>query len=643
MLKKPSTLVLALATLLCLVPASGVYAQKVTRQERGPVAPEELSPPGATLQTSSLTTPLPTNPTEPLGRAADPRYFTYGGQTIALLGISGSYLPHIKRNRPRDYTIPAPNTPINPTKEYCTYDQVGTRADGTPIYKYQQCIDKLKEAGVNHLRLWVGLNHSVGMLFVERGTGTDGREPYPNEQPFARETDTVTGAKKWNLDVWDATFFTNLKNVVQYCQNNGIIVVVTLFDPWSGWVNNQPSTGVWWAANNKAVGYANGIGFTNPNLFVQAENPTADPETGDIDTQQTNKDMRLYQVKFMQRTVNALTALNNFYWELANEPDGAKAHGAAMINWHRYMARKLWEWEEYKGRHHLIAANLSTRDAIDALTQAPRIDIINGHYVHMEGSYNLADGSGTVLEADRFAAIKLLRTYNAYRADGTAGAYNTRRWGFNEGRISGIPDNSDHNDPVTGSSVRVEAWEFMLNGGAIFDHLSYNWANTDPAANSPASDEARKFLGYLSKFMSTFSLDGMKRLTGNQTMRWIATPPVYGSPYWAAMSNGNAFLFYAHRSALSPHEFAKYDPFAGTTTATVSLTVQNLGAAGCFKAEWFNPDGSKTNNVGGVLNGVLQPITTHTTDFCWDPATSPQRGLTSPPYKQDIVLKITRK
>ena len=673
MLRKSSALALALVFLVNIMTASGVYAQTTPPPEEDPVVNVEVNPedvvpeeerplvePGQQTREEDTTyeeltveevvfgginsgmsgdelSAVATTGPPPLGKATDPRYFLYNDQTIVVVGVSGSYLPHVKRDRPRDYS--QPNPPINPALYNCTYDQIGTRSNGTPIYKYQQCVDKLKLAGVNHLKIWVALNHSVGKLFIERGTGAAGQDPYPNEQPFVRaEVNTTTHEKRWLLDSFDDTFFTNLYNVVKYCQDNDVIVGVTLFDPWSGWVGNQPSNGPWYAGNNKANGYANGIGFTDPALFIKAENPSANPDTSEIDTQTQNKVMREYQVKLMQRTVTALTTLNNFYWELANEPDGKKAYGLPLINWHKYMARKLYAMEP-ANRHHLIAVNLSTREAIDGVDKYSKIDIINGHYVFMKGPLSLP-GGGSIPEIDRFGAITLLRTYNAYNNAGAPTADNTKRWGFNEGRYGGVPDDSDYHDDVTGPSARVEAWENMINGSAIFDHLTYRWANNNSGDNNINADEARRFLGYLRKFMTSFSLSGMKRMMPAVASRWINNPPAYGSPYWAAMSNGSTYLFYAHRSGLSPHGFAKYDPFTGASFTTVSFTVQNLNGAGNYKAEWYNPDGTMTNGSGGVANGVLKPVTSVT--FYWHPTTNPTKLLTSPPYKQDIVLKITK-
>lgn len=619
MLKKSSTLMLVCAIVLNLAAASLVRAQS----EAVPVKPMTdmsltISWPQTGEQMSHRVSPLTTTPTTPLWRAADPRYFTYGGETIALFGISGSYVPHVVRDRPRDYNQ---SGIINPVIENCTYDQVGA------LRKYQQCVAKLKQAGLNHLRIWVALNHSPGKLPKERGTGPNGGDPYPNEQPFQRSSG------KWNLDLRDTTFFSNLYNVVKYCQDNGIIVGIVLFDPWSAWVGGVPANSPWYEANNIAAGYPNGIGFTDPKLFVMAENPTADPETGEIDYPGENADLRKHQVTHLHRTVNALTTLNNFYWELANEPDqDGRATGAAMINWHKYMARKLYEYEDGKGKHHLIAANVSTKDAIEALSQDSRIDIINSHYV------KLKNGAGPIPETNRFSGIRLLQAYNVYRDNGTPGFYNTKRWGFNESQPSGAGDGLG--DPVTADSARIEAWEFFMNGGALFDHLSYRWANPVAADNHPASDGARTYYSYLAKFMNTFSFEGMKRLTGNQTLKWATGTPVYGSPYWAAMGNGNVFLFYMHRSTISAHAYAKYEEYSGSTPITNSLTVQNLGAAGWYTALWYHPDGKAINGSSEVLNGVLQPAKQE--QFYWDPFTNPTKVLTSPPYKQDVVLKLTK-
>lgn len=647
-----------------------------TVQEETKSDPEESPTPAESGGgETSLVSPLPPTVAQPLGLADNPRYFKYGTETIALLGISGSYLPHIARDRPRAH---GPGD-YDPVKENCTFDITS----GAPARKYQKCVQKLKEAGLNHLQLWVFVNHSVGKLPKEKGTDpATGTDPYPNEQPFRWGTNPAVGpGKKWTVPndspapgtpgvtPWapvaaagrfDDQFFANLKSVVQYCQTNGIIVGVVLFDPWQGALDSpgdplhgEPTRSAWYAPNNWK-----GLGFTDRTLFVMGDDDNVlnvTESTQFIDKAGRNRVLRNLQVELMTRAATELSALNNFYWVLANEPDiDGRAYGRRLINWHKYMANKLYDFERTKlgNRHHLIAANLSTNAAtepvINSLIGESKIDIINGHYVRLKG------GAGPIDDEHRFAAVKLLRTYNNYDTNGAPTTFNLRRWGFNEGHPTGYVT-----DPLdTADGVRVEAWEFMLNGGALFDHLSYKWAN--PGANVSPDDpndrksaDARKYLSYLSGFLSPIRLDYMRRMVDTEANRFIATPPTYApsstdptspnydSAFWAAMSQGNKFLLYMHRSTYKNIDAGRYQVYTGSPRPGKPVVVQNLGAGACFNAEWFYPDGKPIDGLGGVEAGALKRIgNAIKIDTRSNPGLTTK--LNTPKYRHDIVLRITR-
>ena len=653
-------------------------------EEPTPSTEEEITPPGESpspgnMDELNLVADLPPNPSQNLRLAANPRYFTYGdnNQTIALLGVSGSYLPHVARNRQN----PRPNNVYDPVKDNCTYDQVSGA-----LRKYHLCVQALRQAGVNHMQIWVTLNHSVGKLPIEGPDAKpDGREgaPYNHEQPF------TWNGQKWNLNTdvvldgptlnpnslggFNNTFFTRLKEVVQYCQAQGIIVGIVLFDPWSGWKKDcpkgcpsYPGLSPWYAANN-----TQNLSFTSHPFVVMAEKTDMlesldgmlSLDNVEIDSSPANKTLRKVQIALMQKTAKELKDLKNFYWVLANEPDmDGRGFGRGMITWHKYMAKRLRLYEQQllgANRHHLIAVNVSTNPAsltgkpaptnvIDTLRQDPNIDIINSHYVRLLGP------ATPVPQAQRYGAMQLLRKWNDYTNAGTPHGFNNKRWGFSEDRSSG---NTRYVDGVlvrddtqwTADNVRVAAWEFLMNGGALYDHLSYRWANPASSNNEAQADLARTYLGYLGKFMNTFLLDGMKRMTVNQTDRWIDNPPPYGpytadtpdNVFWAAMSNGSeVFLYYMHRSAYKGDGADRYDPHTGGALAGKTMKFQKLGAAGRFKAEWFYPKGEKINSLGGVdtATKLLLPART----ACIDTRTVPTRELTPPPYKQDIVLRITR-
>ena len=539
------------------------------------------------------------------------RYFTYKGRAVALVGVSGGYFPHVEM--PPGRTLP--EKPGKPEERYCNYNQ----------NKYQSCFDRLEKAGLNHTRLWVSLNASPGSTACgARGVYA----PFPHEQPFHRDPvspdDPTHGptepAKcrnappKWNLDSFNDEFFTRLREVVQFAGKKGIVVEVVLFS--DGFDPNSKANSPWLAGNNtKQKGFANPA--EGDKYFTAVDDPAVESSEG-------IKYIRGRQIAVMQRVVDTLHDLDNYYYQLANEPDlGADSPDSKQVlAWHLWMAGELRKYEESKSVRHPIAANVASQQALDEVLDLAdsKIEAYTGHYVKISGA------------PVRHSAIAMLRTYNRYDAAGIEDGKNKGVWGFDEGKITGIGG-----DPGTAAEdARVEAWEFMTHGGGVFDHLSYQWGNVAPAANDPQSEAARSQLGLLQRFFKGLGLGQMRRSTVDQASFWLGNPPAYGSNdrYWAAMQGTGTWILYVHRSRISSQAFAKYEKVPGGPEGPPfeeSVIVQNLGACpGTFKAEWSK-------------DGASSPYRAET--FPWSPGekrTLRSWDMESQKYNRDTVLKITR-
>jgi hypothetical protein len=307
---------------------------------------------------------------------------------------------------------------------------------------------------------------------------------------------------------------------------------------------------------------------------------------------------------------------------------------------------------------------------IEAMSRDSKIDIITSHYV------TLTKDVTKVGHADRLGAIELLNGYNSYTS-GAPDGHNTKRWGFSEDVPSGIAGWDPPYAPIppsvfkvfdndyTAAHVRVEAWEFLMNGGAVFDHLAYRWGNVanptpTPSPSPPATynsggnmqaNLAREQLGYLGNFLKTINLDKMTRTMPNDINSWLNLPPTYGQrSYWAAMSRPNElqhkqqFLFYFHRSTIATED-TKYEVWqAGGANPRLSLSVRKLAGGinterGCFRADWYYPSGKRPNGNPAQTNGVLTKIQSDKIDFS---SHGLNISLLGPAYVQDILVKITR-
>jgi hypothetical protein len=599
-------IMLSLALILVLL-SSSIMTSKVS----GTSDISTSSDISVNLAAAPITLNLTTAPTAPITIDSTRHYFSYGGQTVALIGISGEYLPHIEQPHAHRYD------------QYCTYKAPSTTYANT----YIKCLDFLKARGLNKIQMWLSLNQSPKL---EDPLLQNEADPFPHEQPF-----DYAGNRKWKIGAdtdaskWDEEFFNRVQTVVQQAQNRGIIVEVVLFDPWTGrgWGNPANIRSPWYRGNN-----VENIGFTDEKYFVSFEGGTKAAEDA-ANTQ--NARMRRIQVSFMKKVADKLNIANlhNFYWQLANEPDvEGVASESAIFNWHNYMAQELRTHEDNNyGRHHLISVNYSKRNPLSNLP--PEAELVNGHYVQIQ-----TNGQPDIA---KFGAIKLVRS--------PLGTSLNRIIGFNETKITGI------GGPASGTaaSTRAEAWEFMLNSGGVYDHLSYNWFSNNE------SKDIRRQLGLLSQLFDKFPIANMTRMASN-TSGWVQGLPPWSNPtttagvtsnyYWAAMSRPDFYyVLHIHHSVLSPEpQFTRYEPKPTNNAYNDSNLRVNLGnTSGCFEVTWHDPSAPLPP---GVTNRdtlpTVNPISNGTTNVFFINWTASSTNYVAlpfyPNYSYDIFLRVRR-
>lgn len=554
------------------------------------------------------------------------QYFFYNNKVIALVGTSAEYLPHVSQMNDTDKT--RDERYLDRGLIYVTYEN------------YPAFIDDISGRGMNKIRMWVGLNHSPARENPAPSptpypAPTPTPTPYPSEQPFKYDTT----ANKWDVtqNVWDETFFDRVREVIEYAATKDVIVEVTLFDPWSGsWTR-----GPWYQANVKATPSPTPLPaqttFTARQFFCAFDN-TANGELTTTDNATGNKEGRKRQVAFMKRMVDEINHLDNFYWELANEPDinpvGNNVNLTATIAWHNYMAKQLFDYESTKPNGaHKIAVNYTTDDTLNSLRTVGTghwtntlAEIVSSHYTHVDDVTD-ADADPDV-DIVRNGAIEMIRKYHA-----PLDSLN-RIFGFNEGKIYPTTNNAN----IT--SVRVEAWEFMFNEGGLFDHLGYEW-NVQPIGGGvvPAT-RVRAQLGALAKFLNGDSTTGWPGLILRKMSRVSGSPPAWissgigtygsGGKYYGSMQwLGNQYVIYIHHSNLHTDKLKYYVPVSGSYSENFQVKLGTV--AGCFKAEWIKPDTGQPIGTATMINWPSNP-----------PSTYSAAVAQSPTYLFDIALRVIR-
>jgi hypothetical protein len=514
--------------------------------------------------------------------------------------------------------------------------------------QWKNLIDNLKCHKLNKMQLWVALNGLVE---------PNGDRAY--NSPFVYVPANGGTPGYWRLDQRNDAYFNRLREVVDRARARGVFVEVVFFAPWEGdgtsafqGANGKMcvSTGrkIWdqQTADAGCTSIDNQLldsGFpTRSQFVVLAANST---ETG-FDTQ--TKRARMAQRNVIQWTIDALWCFENVQYQIANEPEALPGSITATIaqvtTWQAQMIAKYQEAENAYVRagkldqRHLIAVQTFTSEGANyalgvtppptaTATKIAEVDLVNSHYT----TVNLKNG----IAADDLGAVALSRTKPR-----------NRPIGFNETKLSGGPLGMtfvSSSDPCGGpASARSEAWEFMLNLGAAYEHWGYKFKSTNGQAVRGQLCALKSFLGML----PLQSLKSENRPNASAKPSWVVVQNYPGAPvpgqfyqHWTALepvpgptdpsTAPRHYLLYLHRDSgacistptcpCEPYsdpnpvggETSSLPPFRGFHPATMAPTNFELRLpVGSYQFEWVKPENIST--LGGVVTLQMTGPTTCT-------------------------------
>ena len=273
------------------------------------------------------------------------------------------------------------------------------------------------------------------------------------------------------------------------------------------------------------------------------------------------------QEKMVKKIINELKDFDNLYYEVCNEPYFGDT--IALREWEVHMTSVVADAERDFTNKHLISNNVQN---FKKLVPEPRqhVSIYNFHY------------------AEPPVTVPLNYHLNFPLGD-------------NETGFRGIE----------GTIYRIEAWRFLLSGGALFNHLDYSFTTEnedgsnvvqkgEPGAGSRALREQFKILA---GFMQSLNFINMKPI-GDEIVK-VSTD---GASAEGLVEDGKVWALY-----LSVKD----------TISTTSVIEVNL-PAGSYKMTWVDTKtGAETpESHNGHNGGWLQ--------------------IKSPEYLKDIAVKISK-
>ena len=265
----------------------------------------------------------------------------------------------------------------------------------------------------------------------------------------------------------------------------------------------------------------------------------------------------------VRKIVTELNGFDNIYYEICNEP----YFGGVTVDWQRHIAEVIVATERALGRVHLISQNIANGSQKITDPQ-PAVSIFNFHYA-----------TPPVTVTMNYALDKVI--------------------GDNETGFKGNGD--DH--------YRMEAWEFILAGGGLYNNLDYSFAaghehgdfvypKTQPGGGNPGFRRQMRVLG---EFIRGFDFVKMR--------------PADGLLVGGLPENSRAHLL-----AEPGRQYALYLTGGGKQA---SLVIEM--PAGNYRAEWVNVVSGKMEKREDVSHG------------------GGKLTLVSPGYEKEIALRVVRR
>jgi hypothetical protein len=427
-------------------------------------------------------------------------------------------------------------------------------------FDFSRYLDALAKYGLNYTRIYPGyLFEPMGKFMVGN---TLGAKPAHLVLPWARSNQPgyLLSGNKFDLDHWNPDYFARLKDFIEQARKRGIVVEVCLFN--AQYTDTWPISPLFYENNIQGVGRV------------------------DYRDTQTLKNAQLVEreAAYVRKIVQEVNPFDNVILEVCDEPANFTPLDEAGP-WVAHMLRVAHDAEDGLPKRHLIAQEVQgpIGGPVD-LAGDPNDSIVVGQYLWHTQHDEMGGLKGLDLE---------------YRHNKPIEQNETNYYPYYEG------------DVVADS--RVEAWEFMVGGGASFNQLNGVFTTQDPAGNTPDNARLLTALRNLKQFLESFDFVRM------QPDRGFVVSGLDRQTHYRGMSqHGVQYALYIHHSEGGGG--GSYTVTPGNYEETLVLDLP----AGAYKAEWIDPAS------GSVVGAQTFSHTTGT------------HNLTTPRYSIDIALRIQR-
>lgn len=290
-------------------------------------------------------------------------------------------------------------------------------------------------------------------------------------------------------------------------------------------------------------------------------------------------DLVRVQEALVRKVVVELRNFDNLIYEIANEP----YFGGVTLEWQHHVARAIREEETRLGVRHLI-------------------------------SQNIANGSRRIELP--FAEVSLFNFHYSRPPDSVAMNYHLNR---------AIGNNETGFDGQADATYRIQGWEFLLAGGALYNNLDYSFAAAGHERGDYAYPEKtpgggsarlREQLGALKRF-----LEGLPLLTMRPDKDWIRGGLPNGASTQALAARGTVYAAYLHHGRVVKDAKPRYQVDSRPRRFVLEIELP----PGRWEVRWLAPQSGRwAGRERFRHNGGA-------------------RRIESPTYAEDLALRLLRR
>lgn len=282
------------------------------------------------------------------------------------------------------------------------------------------------------------------------------------------------------------------------------------------------------------------------------------------------------QEAMVKKIVTELNGFDNLYYEICNEP----YFGGVTLEWQAHIAGVIAETEKTLPKRHLIAQNIANGSR-KIENPNPLVSIFNFHYSRPPESVAM--------------------NYSLNKAIGN-----------NETGFDGVED----------ATYRIQGWEFLLAGGALYNNLDYSFAagsedgtfQYPPAQPGGGSTRLRRHLRNLHDLMDRIDFIHMK-----PDRSILAGGLPENASFQALVEPGKSYAVYIHHGRVVKDAKPRYQVDATPHHLALELELP----AGTYHMMWVNPKSAKVEKSGTLRHP------------------GGKATLDSPEYTEDIALRLT--